>query len=92
MIEDPERKVIELMSRKTSVGDGGDGGGGMLERVKRLEEDVKEARADLKAVREKLAKIEGEVSRLPGYPGIAMIVGLIVALSTAAQIGAKYLP
>lgn len=58
-------------------------------RVQRLEEDMKEIKADMKNVRDRLAKIEGEISRLPGYPGIAVIVGVIVALGTAAQ---KFLP
>lgn len=62
----------------------------MLEaRVGRLEEDVKEIKSDIKGVSQRLARLEGEVSRLPGYPGIAMVVGVIVALSTAAQIAAK---
>lgn len=75
------------------VGTGGGSGGDMLEmRVKHLEEDMKDVKSDMKAVREKLARIEGEVSRLPGYPGIAAIVGLIVALATAAQIAARFIP
>lgn len=62
----------------------------MLEtRVQHLEEDMKEVKADLKNIRERLARLEGEVARLPGYPGIAVIVGVIVALGTAAQ---KFIP
>lgn len=58
----------------------------MLEaRVRHLEDDMKEIKADMKNVRDRLAKIEGEISRLPGYPGIAVIVGVIAALSTLAQ-------
>lgn len=64
----------------------------MLEaRVAHLEEDMREVKGDLKNIRERLARLEGEVSRLPGYGGIAMIVGLIVGLSTAAQIAAKFI-
>lgn len=63
----------------------------MLEaRVARLEDDVKELCGDMKAVRSDLAELKGKVSMLPGYGGIALIVGLIVALSTAAQLWAKF--
>lgn len=72
-----------------------DGGGGddrMLEaRVGRLEDDMKEVKSDIKNIRDRLSRIEGEIARLPGYPGIAVIVGLIVALSTIAQIAAQIL-
>lgn len=60
-------------------------------RVARLEDDMKEVRADLKALRSDVSELKGKVSMLPGYGGIALIVGLIVALSTAVQIAAKYL-
>lgn len=65
----------------------------MLEaRVKHLEEDMKEVKSDLKNIRERLARLEGEVSKLPGYGGIALIVGVIVALSTLVQVAAKFMP
>ncbi len=71
---------------------GGDGGGDDMDaRVKRLEDDMKEVKSDLKNIRERLARLEGEVARLPGYGGIALIVGLMVGLSTAAQIAARFL-
>ena len=47
----------------------------MLEsRVGRLEDDVKDLKADMKVVRSDLAELKGKVSMLPGYPGIALIV------------------
>ena len=76
-----------LESRMFGSGNGGDG---MLEaRVGRLEDDVKELKADMKVVRSDLSELKGRVSMLPGYPGIALIVGVIVG---AATIAAKYLP
>lgn len=49
-----------------------------------------ETQSELQAMRDHLAKMEGEISRLPGYPGIAAVVGIIVALSMAAQIAANF--
>lgn len=97
--EDPKVVGIEDFSRKGLLPRGpkgphnpGEPPGGddmLTARVQRLEEDMKELKTDMKNVRDRLAKIEGEISRLPGYPGIAVIVGVIVALGTAAQ---KFLP
>lgn len=68
-------------------------GGNMLEdRVARLEEDMKEVRADTKATRIDVSELKGRVSTLPGYGGIALVVGLIVGLSTLAQIVARFAP
>jgi hypothetical protein len=68
-------------SLKTKGTSGGGGGDGMLEeRVKRIEVDLTELRVDMKNVRDRLAKMEGEISRLPGYPGLFVICGTLVAL------------
>lgn len=66
---------------------GGPGGqdGDMEQRVAAVEKRMDR-------VAETVARIEGEVSRLPGYGGIALIIGLIVGLSTLAQIGAQFIP
>jgi len=50
----------------------------MLEhRVQHLENDVSEIKGDVKDVRDRLAKIEGKVDMLPGYPGIAVIMTIV---------------
>lgn len=73
-------------------GPGGPYDGGMIDaRVARLEDDMKEVKGDLKNVRERLARLEGAVDKLPGYGGIALIVGLIVGLSTLVQVAAKFM-
>ena len=61
-------------------------------RVKHLEDDMKEVKADLKALRADVSELKGRVAMLPGYGGIALIVGAMVALSTLAQIAAKFIP
>lgn len=69
---------------------GGNGGDGMLEaKVGRLEDDMKEIRSDMKAVRSDLAEIKGKLSMIPGYPGIALVVGLV---GTAMTLVMKFLP
>lgn len=79
-------KTSPILSRSGS--DGGDGR--MLEaRVQNLEVDMKEVKADLKVIRTDLAELKGKVSMLPGYPGIAAIVGLIGGI---LLIAARLLP
>lgn len=69
---------------------GGDGTfDGMEQRIKRLEDDMKEARADLKVIRSDLSELKGKVGMLPGYPGIALIMGVLLAVATFAQ---KFIP
>ena len=53
----------------------------MLEaRVTHIESDLKEVKTDLKSLLGRTAKIEGEVSRLPGWPGIVTMAGVTVTL------------
>lgn len=80
--------------RLDSLQNGGGGGtfDGMQVRIQHLEDDMKEVKSDLKNIRERLARLEGEVSKLPGYGGIALIVGVIVALSTLVQVASRFIP
>jgi hypothetical protein len=87
--------VVALQERRKTPYDGGrgDGGGSDMEaRLKHLESDVSELRGDMKVVRSELSELKGKVSMLPGYAGIALIVGLIVAASTAVQLLGSFLP
>ena len=72
---------VQQFPARRSDGTGGDNGdGGMMEaRVSRLEGDLGELKTDMKAVRERLSRIEGEIARLPGYPGLFVICGTLVA-------------
>lgn len=63
----------------------GDGGSMIEARVGRLEEDVKEIKADLKSVDSRLRGVEvsiavvsEKVSNLPGWPGLLAVAGLII--------------
>jgi len=74
------QRVQPFPTRRTDGAGGGSGDGGMMEaRVTRLEADLGELKTDMKAVRDRLSRIEGEIARLPGYPGLFVICGTLVA-------------
>lgn len=73
-------RVQPFPNRRTDGAGGDSGDGGMMEaRVTRLEADLGELKTDMKAVRDRLSRIEGEIARLPGYPGLFVICGTLVA-------------
>jgi hypothetical protein len=80
------RRALEMLERDTSPQGGlkgGDGGGtsdGMEARVKRLEDDGKELRQDLKTIMRDLAEIKGRVNAMPTT---WQMVGFVVALCLA---------
>lgn len=69
-------------------GGGGDGTSGDMEaRVKRLEDDSKEMRADLKAIRIDLAEIKGKVSAMPTtWQMVGLIVAVAIAMFTVIRV------
>lgn len=75
--EHPDRERLLRDFDNLKKGGGGGTYDGMEARVKRLEDDVSEIKADMKDVRDRIARVEGEIRRLPGYPGIATIVALV---------------
>ncbi|WP_370281538.1 hypothetical protein [Pseudooceanicola sp.] len=89
-----ERSVEDIMrdAERLQTGGGGPYDPGMEQRVANLENRMNRVEAKLDAINERTARMDGEISRLPGYGGIALVVGLIVGLSTAAQIAASLLP
>lgn len=81
MLRDIERAGLSSGVRSPDNGGNGGGGGDVLEqRVKHLEEGMSEVKADVKNIRERLARMEGEISRLPGYPGMFVICGTLVGV------------
>ena len=79
-----QRRVKELEAEKQPTLHSGGGGGtfsdDMEARVKRLEEDAKDVRGDLKAIRLDLAEMKG---RLQAMPTTWQMVGFIVACAIA---------
>jgi len=71
------RRESEKIDRALKSGGGGGTFDGMDARVTSLEKDMTKIKTDMKDVRERMARMEGEISRLPGYPGIATIVALV---------------
>lgn len=67
------------------------GGGGTYEdmeaRVKRLEEDGKDIRSDLKAIRLDLAEMKGRLNSMPTtWQMVGFVVALAVAIFTVVRI------
>jgi hypothetical protein len=67
---------------------GGDDYGGMETRIARLEEDSKEIRADLKALRVDAAEIKGRISQLPTiWQLISLVFGILGGAFVIAKFG-----
>lgn len=68
----------------SSKGSGNPPGGGELEaRVKRLEDDLKEIRSDLKTLLRDSSEVKGKIGGMPSTWQIVGIVGSMLALALA---------
>lgn len=67
---------------KQGVGRSTSGGGGsdMEARLAALEKSVERVTGKVDGVSERLSRMEGEIARLPGYPGLIVVLGAFVAL------------
>ena len=66
---------------------GGDGTpDGMEARVKTLEDDMKEIRSDLKALRLDTAEIKGKLSGMPSAEALGQLRGRVESLPTTARL------
>lgn len=60
----------------------------MEARLTALERSVERVTLKVDSLGERMARIEGEISRLPGYPGLIIVLGAFVALiSTIVGVG-----
>ncbi len=66
-----------------------DGGGSDVEaRLTALEKSMERVTAKVDSMSERLSRMEGEITRLPGYPGLIVVLGAFVALiSTIVGVG-----
>lgn len=95
--EENRRAVIEASARfRRSIDSdhlkSGGGGGtfdGMEARVKHLEDDMKEVKADLKALMKDVAEIKGKIGMLPGWGGLMLVTGFIIG---AVGLMLRFLP
>lgn len=55
----------------------------MEARLSALERSVERVTGKVDSLGERMARIEGEISRLPGYPGLIVVLGAFVALISA---------
>lgn len=68
-------------------GDGGGTSDGMEARVKRLEDDGKELRSDLKTIMRDLSEIKGRVNAMPTtWQMIGLIVAMAIAIFTVIRV------
>lgn len=68
-------------------GSGGGTSDGMEARVKRLEDDGKELRSDLKTIMRDLSEIKGRVNAMPTtWQMIGLIVAMAIAIFTVIRI------
>lgn len=68
---------------KQGVGQSTSGGGGSSDveaRLTALEKSVERVTAKVDLMAERLSRMEGEITRLPGYPGLIVVLGAFVAL------------
>jgi hypothetical protein len=76
-----------------NVGDGGGGGGSMEPRVAKLEanmeyvkRDVGELRLDMRDVRDRVIKIEGDISQLPSKAFVFGVFGVVTTFLAAVTL------
>ena len=85
------RQLQELRDKPEPALKGGDGGGtydGMEARVKRLEDDGKELRQDLKTIMRDLSEIKGRVNAMPTtWQMVGFVVALCLAFFTYMRFG-----
>lgn len=80
-----QQPLPEQADSRSPLPGGGDGGndGGMEARVKRLEDDLKEIKGDLKTLLRDAAEMKGRLSGMPSTCQIVGIVGAMLALVIA---------
>ena len=82
-LDEARRAAQTLPRRLSSTGGGGDNSDGMQGRVLRLEDDVKEIKADLKAALKDLAYLRGKAD---SAPSTLQLIGFAVAVFVAAGV------
>ncbi len=66
----------------------GGGGSDVEARLTALEKSMERVTAKVDSMSERLSRMEGEITRLPGYPGLIVVLGAFVALiSTIVGVG-----
>ncbi len=60
----------------------------MEARLSALEKSMERVTAKVDTMSERISRMEGEITRLPGYPGLIVVLGAFVALvSTIVGVG-----
>ena len=80
---------LETEVSRLKSGDGGGTSGGMDARVAALESDMKDIKADLKALVRDTAEIKGKLSQMPST---LQLIGFVVAVFVASGLVKHFFP
>jgi hypothetical protein len=81
-------RAVNLTPRGADISSPGGGGSDMEARLTSLEKSVERMTGKVDSIGERLSRMEGEISRLPGYQGMVVMIGVMVGLvSTVVAIG-----
>jgi hypothetical protein len=72
--------VVNFPKKGGGQSTSGGGGSDVEARLSALEKSVERATAKVDTMAERLSRMEGELTRLPGYPGLIVVLGAFVAL------------
>ncbi len=71
---------VNLPKRGAVPAAAGGGGSDIEARLTALDKSVERVTSKVDSIAERLSRMEGEITRLPGYPGLIVVLGAFVGL------------
>ncbi len=79
---------VNLPRRDVRSASGSGGSSDVEARLSALEKSMERVTVKVDTMSERISRMEGEITRLPGYPGLIVVLGAFVALvSTIVGVG-----